>query len=178
MLYFNLMWCCCFWIDERWWEISLFFIGICFSRKGSKETMAYALKSAKQLRADEGPEQIHKIRITHLAWVIILVLIYDIIEFFWSYMLVSGFSLFLILIYLIGLVSCSMCFEMNLFCNCYTDMTHLAFYYWMLSVLVFLMPCMLVSVFAMIFSVWVLTFESVLLLNWFCLVFMWEFKPV
>lgn len=48
------------------WEISLFFIiiGICLSGKGSKETMAYALKPAKQLGADEGPEQIHKIRIT------------------------------------------------------------------------------------------------------------------
>ena len=58
------MWWWCFWIDERWWEISLFLIGICLSGKGSKETMAYALKPAKQLGADEGPEQIHKIRIT------------------------------------------------------------------------------------------------------------------
>ena len=40
------------------------FIVICFSGKGSKETMAYALKPAKQLGVDEGPEQIHKIRIT------------------------------------------------------------------------------------------------------------------
>ena len=60
----TVMWWWCFWIDEKRWEISLFLIGICLSGKGSKETMAYALKPAKQLGADEGPEQIHKIRIT------------------------------------------------------------------------------------------------------------------